>query len=225
MKKEKLITILLPVLLFILFALGYFKSISNESDSIKFKNEYEKLNKEYYSVKLSENNPIKYSSYDEIYETLKKGTGIVFFGYPEDNNSRFSIEILLDVIKSKKIKTTIYYLDIHEDIDSYTIEDNLLVYQKDDSGNEIKGTKNYFKLLDILKENLSDYILYLDETKYEVGEKRMYLPAFIFVRKGDILDIVYSDSTMDPSELSSIYESYLLDIYSNTCEVNQEEPC
>ena len=62
--------------------------------------------------------------------------------------------------------------------DSYIVEDDELVYAIDEEGNEKKGTKGYFKLLDALDEYLTDYVVSFEGEEYEVGEK---LPVFIFL--------------------------------------------
>ena len=87
LNKEKLLIALTPILLVLLFILSYIKNFTN--DSIKFKKEYESFNDKYYSIKINEDNPIKYSNYNEIFKVIKKKTGIIFLGYPEDNNSRY----------------------------------------------------------------------------------------------------------------------------------------
>lgn len=227
MKYEKLLMITMPILLVVAIVLGYFKVIRTQNDSIKFKNEYENLNsnKNYYKINIDKENPIKYSSYKEIFEVLKSKTGIIYLGYPEDNNSRFAIETLLKVIEENNVDTTVYYLDIHNDRDSYTIENNELVYDIDKNGNQIKGTENYFKLLKLLDKNLSEYILYLDDKEYDVEEKRIIFPSIIFVNKGEVLGIEYASTDMEFEDLYYAYEHYILDMYSSVCDTNKETPC
>ena len=229
MNKEKNIMILMPILLVIMAILGYLNVTNTNTDSIRFKNEYEALNnkKEYTKVNIDKDNNIKYSSYKEIFDVINNKTGIIYLGYSECNECRFAIETLIKVLKDKKDSNTIYYLDIHNDLDSYVVDDNKLVYNKDSKGNEIKGTDNYFKLLRLLDKNLNDYVIYLDDKKYEVGEKRIYLPSIIFIKEGKVLGITYASNDMDYNDLYSIYEDYISDINSSTCDAKSTSntPC
>ena len=227
MKYEKLLIFLMPILLVIMAILGYIKLINNDDDSIKFKKEYEKLNssEEYYKISIAEKNQVKYSSYKQIFNVLKNSTGIIYFGYPEDNNSRFAIETLLNVIEDNKIDTTVYYLDIHSDRDSYTIENNKLVYEKDSNGNEIEGTKEYFGLMSYLDKFLGEYVLYFEDEEYNTNEKRIPIPAIIFVKDGNILGLEYGSIDIEYEDLYSIYEDYVLEMYSSTCDTNAVDPC
>ena len=67
------------------------KKETTSKDAVTFKKEYEPLNnrvnpnnnKLYPEVSISNDNPVKYSSYDEIFEVLKSGTGVIYFGFPE----------------------------------------------------------------------------------------------------------------------------------------------
>ena len=225
MKKEQILMILTPVLLLFLFALGYIKTINSKSDEIKFKTEYEALNNKYYKVKISKDNNIKYSSYREIFKLLDSGTGIIYLGYKEDNNSRYAIEILIKVLKENKYTDNVYYLDIHNDRDSYVVEDDKLVYELDDTGKEIKGTKNYLKLVQKLKNHLLDYMISLNDKTYSNGIKRIYFPSIIFVKSGQVLGIenIYED--MEYDEVYNIFDSYVSNINSSTCDVEKSEPC
>ena len=221
---KKIIMIGTPIFLMLLFILVYLKGFTNDIDSIRFKKEYENLNKEYYTIKINKNNPIKYSNYNEIFNVIKKKTGIIFFGYPEDNNSRFAIEMLLNVIENNTFDTKIYYLDIHKDRDAYTIENDKLVYKKENN-KELKGTKNYFKLLKLLDKNLSDYTISIGEKNYEVGEKRIYFPSFVFIKNGKVIEVITATIDLESDELYEIFENYLLNMYSSSCEVGNTQPC
>ena len=202
------------------------------TDSIKFKREYEGLNKEYLNIKINKNNSIKYSTYDEIFNVLENGTGIIL-GSSSSNWSRSVIPVLLEVANDNKI-STIYYLDITDDMDNYIVEDEQLVYMIDDNGNEQRGTDDYFKLLDKLDEYLSDYIIQIEDNIYEVGEKRIFLPTVIFVRNGSIIGLHISSvashtdsnkklNNKQYSELYDIYEGYIFDMTSETCSTDKKD--
>lgn len=233
MKKQKLIMILVPILCALLAVLAYLKFINTETDASKFKKEYESLNEtevygmKYNKLQISLNNPIKYSNYDELLEVIKNKTGIIYLGFPECPWCRSALPVLLDAAENNDIEI-IYYMNIKNERDSYVVEDGKLVYALDEDGNEIKGTDGYFKLLDALNDNLSDYIINFEEKDYEVGEKRIYAPSVIFVKDGEVLGIHVSTvsnhkSGFDPmsdeqyDELYSIYEDYILELTNNVC--------
>ena len=80
-------------------------------DIVKFKEEYESLNGvevtedlKYSKLNISENNPIKYSNYDELLDIIKNKTGVIYLGFPECPWCRSALPILLDVVKDNDIK-------------------------------------------------------------------------------------------------------------------------
>lgn len=238
MKQQKILMILTPIVCSVLAIISYLGVKNSEfSDALKFKKEYESLNgkvsygeNKYKDLNISKNNPIKYSNYDEIIDVINNGTGIIYLGFPECPWCRTAVPVLLDVAKDNKIDK-IYYLNIKDERDSYVIEDGKLTLALNDDGEEIKGTEGYFKLLDALKDNLSDYIISYEDKTYEVGEKRIYAPSVIFVKDGKVLGIQVStvEGQTDPfknlteeqyEELYSIYEGYANNIYSSTCDIN-----
>lgn len=238
MKQQKILMILTPIVCAALAIISYLGVKNSEfSDALKFKKEYESLNgkvsygeNKYKDLNISKNNPIKYSNSDEIIDVINNGTGIIYLGFPECPWCRTAVPVLLDVAKDNKIDK-IYYLNIKDERDSYVIEDGKLTLALNDDGKEIKGTKGYFRLLDALKDNLSDYIISYEDKTYEVGEKRIYAPSVIFVKDGKVLGIQVStvEGQTDPfknlteeqyEELYSIYEGYANNIYSSTCDIN-----
>ena len=114
---------------------------------------------------------------------------------------------------------------MHEDRDSYTIDNEKLVYEKDKNDNEIKGTKNYFKLLKALDDNLFEYILYIDDKEYDTKEKRIHFPSMIFVKDGKVLGVEYASTDIKHQDLYDIYQDYILNMYSNTCDSLKEDAC
>ncbi|MDO4963568.1 MAG: hypothetical protein Q4E75_05715 [bacterium] len=234
--KNKLMLVLTPILLLLLSVVAYLKFVNVETDSSKFKKEYEFFNgkdtsygEKYLNIKVRSDNPIKYSNYDEVIDVIENKTGIIYLGFPECPWCRNAIPVLLDAAKQNKVKT-IYYLNILNDRDSYVVEDGSLVYEKDDKGKELKGTTGYKKLLKVLDNYLTDYTIRYEDELYETGEKRIYAPSVIFVKDGRVLGIHVStvDSQTDPyksltdeenDELYSIYEGYINKLYSNSCKV------
>lgn len=188
------------------------EEVNKNTDAIKFKNEYEKLNgkktgeadKKYAKLSISENNSVVYSDYDEIMNILEDGTGVIFFGFPECPWCRSALPVLLEAAKETGIDK-IYYLNNLEDRD---------IKKVDDDGSisiEKNGTENYNKLLEVLGENASVYEgLGNDEVK------RLYFPTVIFVNNGEIkgLHVSTVESQEDPykaltkeqrEELKNIY--------------------
>lgn len=237
MKKENILLIGLPILCVIAAIIAYFtldtKNI--ESDAIKFKNEYEDYNGvevgnyKYSILEISKNNPMKYSTYDELVDVIKNGTGIIYLGFPECPWCRSALPVLLEAAKDNDIDI-IYYLNIKNERDSYVVQDGKVVYEIDDKGNEKKGTEGYFKLLEALDDHLSEYTLSLDDKIYKTGEKRIYAPTVIFVKDGKILDLHVSTIDSQESgfdklteeqakELYDIYEEYILDMKKATCSI------
>ena len=238
MKKEKVLLIVLPIILLILVLLSYFKISCLNTDAMKFKREYEKYNnkkidsgKEYLNLNIKSNNPIKYKSADDLIDIISNKTGIIYLGFPECPWCRNAISVLLDVSEENDIKD-IYYFNIKNERDSYTLEDSKLVYEKDENGNEIKGTKDYSKLLKALDSVLFDYVLEIDGKKYETGVKRIYAPSVIFIKDGKIIGIQVStvESQTDPykkltkdqyNELYDIYTDYVVKMKSSTCSIDK----
>lgn len=106
------------------------KKQTKETDSVKFKKEYESLNNDkYINVSISDNNHIEYASLDEIIDIIENKTGLIYLGYPESIACRDSIEVLIDAIKQTGLKK-VYYLNItHINIDKKT-EEKLEIIKK-----------------------------------------------------------------------------------------------
>jgi len=191
MKNNSIIIIVL-VSIFTLF-IGYSYFNDNEKtineDAINFKEEYEKLNdkvnrnnnKKYPTVDISENNVVKYSSYDEVLQVLESGTGVIYLGYPECPWCRNLVPVLLSSAREMEVDT-IYYLNIKED------RDLLMLNEKKEIITEKEGSKDYYKLVDALTEILDDYILTTNEgEEVNTGKKRIYVPLVVFVKDGKIV--------------------------------------
>jgi thiol-disulfide isomerase/thioredoxin len=207
-----------------------------QSDALKFKNEYESLNGKKSSngkiikkIKIDKNNPIKYSDFDEVLDVIKKGTGIVYLGFPECPWCRTALPVLLEAAKDYKIDT-IYYINVTGKRDEYEVKNGKVVYKKDEYGKEIKGDDGYLKLLKVLDKELDDYVITDNKGKeYKVGEKRIYVPLIIFVNEGKIVGTHTStvksqkngyDELSDDQydELSGIYADYIKELVNNYCD-------
>lgn len=236
MNKQKIITILLPILCLCMAIISYISVTNLNTDAIKFKKEYESLNdtkvnnKKYKKVEINKNNPIKYSNYDEIIDVIKNKTGVIYLGFPECPWCRNAVPVLLDVARNNNIDT-IYYLNILNERDSYVVKDGKIEYAKDDKGNDIKGTDGYLKLLNVLDKELEDYVIEFEGKEYNTNSKRIYAPTVIFVREGKVIGLHVStvSSQTDPykdltkkqyKELYDEYSSYVSSMNSSSCPID-----
>ena len=168
-------------------------------------------------MKISDVNPIKYSSYDEVFNLLKNGTGVIYIGYSKCNECRKLITKLIDVATDNELKD-IYYLNIKDDMDYYTVSNKKIEYKKDSKGNKLKGTDNYFKLVDKLDNYLDKYIIEVDGKEYDTSEKRINNPSIIFVSDGKVTKLI--DKYEKDKDYYDIFEENILEIYSETCDTN-----
>ena len=116
--------------------------------------------------------------------------------------------------------------------DMIEVVDGNLAYAKDEYDNELTGTKDYFKLLEVLDEYLEEYVVYdKDGKEYDTKEKRIYVPLIIFVKEGKIIGNHLSTVESHKSgydkmteeeieELYDIYDDFAKKLNSNTCSIN-----
>lgn len=114
------------VLLIVMFSLCIGCGNNEQTDALKFKNEYEKYNDSKIELEIDDDNIIKYSNLDSINDIIANGTGVIFIGNPSDNLSRVAIEILLQAADSTDLDT-IYYYDKVDDIKGLEEVENLKV--------------------------------------------------------------------------------------------------
>lgn len=124
---------------------------------------------------VDDTNIFVYRNIDEIIKILEKGTGIVYLGFPECKWCKAYVPHLNEIAKENNLEK-IYYFNIYED--------------------RKNNTDKYLKIVDILKEHLKND---------EEGNKRIFVPAVIAVRNGEIVG--FNDETSldtkgydDPSE-------------------------
>lgn len=118
MVKKKII-ILSIVILSIFCITGCSKNEDLRKDSIKFKEEYESLNKTddksgnlYRTITISEKNPIIYTSTDELVESINnKESFIVFFGDKTSSWCRSVTPYMIDQANTQGIDK-IYYISL-----------------------------------------------------------------------------------------------------------------
>ena len=186
-----LVVILIIVCLF-LFVFKDKKEVNK--DASKFKEEYESLNgkknddgKSYLKVEISEENVVQYTDYKEVFDILDKGTGVIYFGFPECPWCRNLVPVLMDAASEVGIEK-IFYLNNREDRDTKVLENKKIITQKE-------GTDDYYKLVDKMESILGEY-----EGLNDSSIKRLYFPTVIFVVEGKIVkyNIGTVDSQTDP---------------------------
>lgn len=214
MKKTFMIILSILLVVLILFSLYYFV-FKEKPDNLKFKEEYESLNdevnnsgKKNIDVKIDEDNLMKYSNFKEIMDVLDEGTGIIYFGFPECPWCRNAVPVLIEAAKKNEIGQ-IYYFDASKIRDVKELKDGKVVTTKE-------GTKEYYQLVDKLKDVLGPYEGLEDESI-----KRLYFPTMVFVMGGKVVGthIGTVDSQKDPYKgLTKKEKEELLKIYENNIE-------
>lgn len=214
MKKTFMIILSVLLVVLILFSLYYFV-FKEKPDNLKFKEEYESLNdevnnsgKKNIDVKIDEDNLMKYSNFKEIMDVLDEGTGIIYFGFPECPWCRNAVPVLIEAAKKNEIGQ-IYYFDASKIRDVKELKDGKVVTTKE-------GTKEYYQLVDKLKDVLGPYEGLEDESI-----KRLYFPTMVFVMGGKVVGthIGTVDSQKDPYKgLTKKEKEELLKIYENNIE-------
>ena len=173
-----------------------------QTDSEKFKEEYEKENGKKSksgnvnrTVSISEDNPFVYSTAEEISEKIdNKETFIVYFGFSTCPWCRSIIEELIRCAKDSNVDK-IYYVDVLD------IRDKKEINDAGEIETNKKGTKGYMELIEKMSDVLSEYTT-TDENDEEVllGEKRIYAPNLIAVVDGKAtkMEEGISDKLTDP---------------------------
>lgn len=192
MKDNKLFMIIVTVLAAIVLVLNIQKVISNNSqtDGIKFKEEYEKLNgkkndqgKKYREITIDSKNKIVYKTTEEVLNLIdKKKSFVLYFGFDTCPWCRSVVPTLASI--SKELNQKVYYIDVKDIRDSYELDD-------DNKPKLVKkGSKDYSKLLEKLEPVLEDYTLTdSDNNEIKVGEKRIYAPNIISVINGEAKEL------------------------------------
>ena len=226
----------ISILLIIVLSLIVVGCKKEETDAMKFKEEYESVNnvvnehtnKKNRELSISKDNPFVYATADEIVEKINnKETFIVYFGFAECPWCRSVLEELIHAAEDKNVEK-IYYVDVLNIRDTREIrEDGEITTTKE-------GTEGYMKLVELLDEVLADYTLTNeDEEEVSAGEKRIYAPNVVSISKGEAIQLEtgISDDLKDPySELTKNIKKYsykqftclmkCLEEEKNTCQKN-----
>lgn len=187
MKDNRLFMIIVTVLAAIVLVLNIQKVISNNSqtDGIKFKEEYEKLNgkknnqgKKYREITIDSKNKMVYKTTEEVLNLIdKKKSFVLYFGFDTCPWCRSVLPTLASI--SKELNQEVYYIDVKDIRDTFELDD-------DNKPKLVKkGSKDYSKLLEKLEPVLEDYTLTdSDNNDIKVGEKRIYAPSIVSVIDG-----------------------------------------
>ncbi len=150
---------------------------------------------------VEEDNVFVYRDVDEIIKILKNGTGVVYLGFPECPWCMEYVKYLNNIAKDNEVDKIYYY--------------NILDIRNN-------NTYEYLEIVSILEE----YLQYDDE-----GNKRVYVPAVVVIKKGEIIG--FDDETAwdtkgyeDPkdywtdseiSDLESRLGAMFNDLYNSFC--------
>ena len=166
-------------------------------DAIQFKEEYESLNgvsnssgSEYRTVSIPTKNPFTYITTEELIEKFdNEGTFYVYFGYSYCPWCRSVIEKATAVAKANHIDT-IYYIDVWDGDHIENLRDTYKIHDASELELVSEGAQDYYILLAYLDNVLGEYILTnADGEKIFVGEKRIFLPNFIYVEDGKAIKL------------------------------------
>lgn len=185
-KRIKFASIIGIILLLIIGIVCINKNKNQETDALKFKEEYESLNgittedgNTYPTVEVNKNNVMHYATSEEILEVLKEGTGVICFATPSDPWSRNAINILLQAADSTAI-SMIYYLDLSKKYDFYEVKESKVEKTKE-------GSSSYYEMVEILSPYLDNYLINDGKNTIDTGVKRIFMPFVVFVQEGKII--------------------------------------
>ena len=191
----------------IIFIIILFTGCRN-TDSILFKEEYERLNSNstYTKVNIPSDNSFVYIKDIDLANLIdKKEDLIVLFGYNKSNETRDIIDDLLSLSQELNIEKFLY-LDIFDIRDEKNIENGEVVITEE-------ASEGYNKIIELLNDSLDDYIIN-DKT---VG-KRIYAPTILIIKNQNI-EVLKNVNNIESNELKSLIERNLVN--NNTCSVNE----
>lgn len=143
-----------------------------KTDGIKFNSEYSGVGKD---------NIYEYATYDNVIETLNKGTGIIYLGFPTCDLCKKIVPVLDEVAKKRNVDNILYY-------NFKDIRDN--------------KTKEYQELVALI----SDYLKETDD-----DDKKISAPTVILVNKGRIVGVYIGKISPDSEEIMSSEEKLNLE--------------
>lgn len=188
------------ILTIVLFCMTGCEAKEEKTDAILFKEEYESFNgkknekkEPYIKVSIPEDNAIQYSNMTHVLGLLSGGTGVVYLGSPEDQESRKIVPTLLLTANMVGIET-IYYCDMKQMGQSNDYQQLLSLFMTQE-GNLIYPMVLFIKDGKILK-NISAIEEQITGT-YELEEK-------------------------EKKALAELYSTYMHEILGDVCDQNCE---
>lgn len=222
MKDNRLFMIIVTVLAAIVLVLNIQKVISNNSqtDGIKFKEEYEKLNgkkndqgKKYREITIDSKNKIVYKTTEEVLDLIdKKKSFVLYFGFDTCPWCRSVVPTLASI--SKELNQEVYYIDVKYIRDTFELDD-------DNKPKLVKkGSKDYSKLLEKLEPVLEDYTLTdSDNNEIKVEEKRIYAPSIVSVINGKAKELTTGISDKQTDGYMKLTKEMQKDTYNKIKKV------
>lgn len=117
MQRKRKSKILIILLIILLIATGCKKE---NTDALRFKEEFEQYNDSLSKVNISESNPFVYTK--DIKENIESEKALViFYANPKDENSRKFVKDIIELSESKGLKK-IYYIEMDEN-NTYQLND------------------------------------------------------------------------------------------------------
>lgn len=203
-----------------------------ENDATKFKNEYEILNGKkknqsndtHEKITIPSTNLMIYASYNEVEELITKGTGVIYFGFPECPWCRAAVPVLIDAANEVGLDK-IYYFN------ALKIRDKKHLNEFGEIITDEEGTAEYTKLIQLLYDYLGEY-----EGLDNPNVKRLYFPTVVFVKDGHIIgthigtldshdDVKNSLNELQYNELREIYMEYILEVLGIICNEKADVKC
>ncbi len=209
--------------IFLVFLLIFL--ITGCTDSLNFKDEYEKVNGtknkngiEYRTVSIPKVNPFVYKKVSDIVKMVEnKETFIVYFGFDTCPWCRSMIETLIEVASELKIKT-IYYVDVKEKRDVKTYEDGKIITTKE-------ASEDYYKLLNYMSDVLERYTITYKGEKKDLGEYRIYAPNVISVIDGKAVGLTTGISNLQTDGYMDLTDEMKKESYNKIKKVLLKDSC
>ncbi len=190
-----------------------------QTDAEKFKDDYESLNGtknnsglEHRTVTIPADNPIEYATATDILTKMEnKETFYVYFGSRYCPWCRSVIEKALEIANKYNVEK-IYYVDAWSDDHVEALRDTYELNDKNKPVLKSEGAKEYQDLLKAFDKVLSKYTLTTKKGKtVKVGEKRIFLPNFIYVEEGKAIELVEGQSDKQKGSRDELTDEILAD--------------
>ncbi len=223
------------VLIVIIFSILSLTECEDKTDATIFKNNYEYLNgkenangKEYRSVSIPKKNPIVITDAKTIISKMENNESFyVYFGSTLCPWCRSVIEKAIEIANDNNIDK-IYYVDIWDEEGKEILRDKYVLNDKNELTKTDEGTEEYFKLLELFDNILPDYKYAANKNggaELDVNEKRIYIPLFISVSAGKVINSITGISELQTNSREELTEEMLKDeetafnhFFTNTCD-------